>query len=44
VNSEMVQDWISSYGGESEIIDEVKKLEKEFEKSTETIVNYWLRL
>jgi GMP synthase-like glutamine amidotransferase len=44
VNSEMVQDWINSYGGESEIVDEVKKLEKEFEKSTETIVNYWLKL
>jgi GMP synthase-like glutamine amidotransferase len=44
VNSEIVQDWINSYGGESELVDEVKKLEKEFEKSTETIVNYWLKL
>jgi|ECHnycMinimDraft_1075156.scaffolds.fasta_scaffold03124_2 GMP synthase-like glutamine amidotransferase len=44
VNSEIVQDWINFYGGESKLINEVKKLEKEFEKNTEMIVKYWLEL
>lgn len=44
VNSEIVQDWINFYGGESKLINEVKRLEKEFEKNTEMIVKYWLEL
>ncbi len=44
VNSEIVQDWINFYGGESKLINEVKRLEKEFEKNTEMTVKYWLEL
>ncbi|WP_338599070.1 type 1 glutamine amidotransferase [Sulfolobus tengchongensis] len=43
VNSEMVKEWIKTYGGDDRIIDEVRKHEKELESNAEKIIKYWLQ-
>lgn len=44
VDSKIVKEWLSNYGGDTHLIEEVKNNEKEFEINTEIIVKYWLSL
>ncbi|MEM0016760.1 MAG: type 1 glutamine amidotransferase [Saccharolobus sp.] len=42
VNSEIVNNWVRVYGGDSKIVEEIKKYEKELENNAEKLVKYWL--
>ncbi len=44
VNSDIVKEWINEYGGNENIINEVKENEKQLHNIAEKIIDYWIKL